>query len=186
MQPVVLHFSHVTKSCKKVKKLPILDHLAFQKINFAFINAFYVSVTKCWTTVDKTQLLLSYVKPHNPMSVDTVSFWLKEFLKLFGIDTTVFSGHSTRAAAASEHRSTEVLAQEFSCEVSKVFKNTYFEKHMRTTASIISYYIWLVKASLRVYYAYFVYHPGALTILAFCKENFVELVDSDIRYYIFL
>ena len=32
----------------------------------------------------------------------------------------------------------------------------------------------------------FVYHSGALTILQFCKENFEELADWNIWYYIFL
>ena len=36
---VVLHFRRVTKCWKKVKKLPILNYLNFQKINFALLNA---------------------------------------------------------------------------------------------------------------------------------------------------
>ena len=32
-----------------------------------------------------------------------------------------------------------------------------------------------MKALLQVYYLYFVYHSGALAILAFCKGNFEEL-----------
>ena len=34
------------------------------------------------------------------MSVDTVSHCLKEFLRLSGIDTSIFTGHSTRTASA--------------------------------------------------------------------------------------
>ena len=36
------------------------------------------------------------------MSADTVSRWLEEFLKLSGIDTNVFTGHSTTTASVSE------------------------------------------------------------------------------------
>ena len=43
-----------------------------------------------------TQLL------HNPVSVDTVSHWLKEFLIPSGTDTSIFSGHSSRTATASK------------------------------------------------------------------------------------
>ena len=49
-----------------------------------------------------TQFLISYIKPYNPMSADTVSRWLEEFLKLSGIDTNVFTGHSTTTASVSE------------------------------------------------------------------------------------
>ena len=49
-----------------------------------------------------TQLLISYIRPHNPVSVDTVFCWLKEFLRLPGIDTSIFTGHSTRTASASK------------------------------------------------------------------------------------
>ena len=36
------------------------------------------------------------------MFVDTVSRWLKEFLRLSGIDTSILTGHSTRTALASK------------------------------------------------------------------------------------
>ena len=48
-----------------------------------------------------TQLLLSYQKPHRPVSTDTIARWIKLVLTEAGIDTTVFSAHSTRAASTS-------------------------------------------------------------------------------------
>ena len=47
------------------------------------------------------QLLLSFQKPHKPVSTDTISRWLKEVLAMSGIDTTVYKGHSTRSASSS-------------------------------------------------------------------------------------
>ncbi|XP_046350514.2 uncharacterized protein LOC124131340 [Haliotis rufescens] len=47
------------------------------------------------------QLLLSHLRPHKPVTRETVSRWLKNTLAMAGIDITVFSGHSTRAAATS-------------------------------------------------------------------------------------
>ena len=47
------------------------------------------------------QLLLSFQKPYQPVSTDTISRWLKTVLAKSGIDTSVFKGHSTRAASAS-------------------------------------------------------------------------------------
>ncbi|KAK2547262.1 hypothetical protein P5673_032872 [Acropora cervicornis] len=46
------------------------------------------------------QLWLSYQKPHNPASKDTVSRWIKEFLKISGIDISSYGAHSTRAASS--------------------------------------------------------------------------------------
>ena len=47
------------------------------------------------------QLLVSYQKPYQPVSTDTISRWLKTVLAKSGIDTSVFKGHSTRAASTS-------------------------------------------------------------------------------------
>ena len=46
-------------------------------------------------------LWLSYSKPFKPVSRDTVSCWIKNVLEKAGINTKVFSAHSTRAAATT-------------------------------------------------------------------------------------
>ena len=46
-----------------------------------------------------TQFFISYIRPHNPVSVDTVLRWLKEFLRLSGTDTGIFTEHSTRTVS---------------------------------------------------------------------------------------
>ena len=51
------------------------------------------------------QQWLSYQKPHNPGSKDTVSRRIKEFLKKSGIDISSYGAHSTRAASSSAARS---------------------------------------------------------------------------------
>ena len=48
-----------------------------------------------------TQLLLSYQKPHRPVSTDTIARCIKVVLTEAGINTSVFSAHSTRAASTS-------------------------------------------------------------------------------------
>ena len=50
-----------------------------------------------------TELPISHTNPHKPVSVDTVSYWLKEFLRLSeAISTSIFTKHSTTAASASK------------------------------------------------------------------------------------
>ena len=51
---------------------------------------------------DNKQLFVSYQKPYQPVSRDTISRWVKVVLDNAGIDTTVYSAHSTRAAATSK------------------------------------------------------------------------------------
>ena len=45
------------------------------------------------------KLFLSYDRPHKPVSRDTISRWTKETLRRCGIDTKVFTAHSTRSAS---------------------------------------------------------------------------------------
>ena len=48
------------------------------------------------------QLLLSYVKLFKPVTVDTISRWLKLVLVQAGIDTTLFRAQTTHCAAVSK------------------------------------------------------------------------------------
>lgn len=50
---------------------------------------------------DKSQLFISFIKPHNPVSSATIARWLKLVLELAGIDTSIFKAHSTRGASTS-------------------------------------------------------------------------------------
>ena len=48
-----------------------------------------------------SKLFISYIKPHKPISTDTLSRWIKLVLASAGIDTSVFKTHSVRGAATS-------------------------------------------------------------------------------------
>ena len=48
-----------------------------------------------------TQLFNSFQSPFQPVFKDTIARWVKETLKLAGIDTSKFSAHSCRAASTS-------------------------------------------------------------------------------------
>ena len=47
------------------------------------------------------QLLLSYLRPHGPISRDSLARWTITVLELAGVDTKRYKGHSTRGASAS-------------------------------------------------------------------------------------
>ncbi|KAJ8976642.1 hypothetical protein NQ317_011150 [Molorchus minor] len=50
---------------------------------------------------NNTNLLISYKKPHNTVTTSTISRWIKTTLLRSGIDTTIFTAHSTRHASTS-------------------------------------------------------------------------------------
>ena len=77
-------------------------HLGFEKTELCVIRC----LKRC--------LLKSYIRPHNPVSMDTVSRWLKEFLRLSGIDTSIFTGHRTRTGPASKAKQVGLSLPEIS------------------------------------------------------------------------
>ena len=50
------------------------------------------------------QLFISYIKPHKAVTTVTIGRWIKQVLSLVGIDTSKFTGHSTRSASSSKAR----------------------------------------------------------------------------------
>ncbi len=49
-----------------------------------------------------SKLFVSHAPPHASVSKTTIARWIKETLKLAGIDTSIFTPHSTRAASTSQ------------------------------------------------------------------------------------
>lgn len=60
----------------------------------------FVDRTSVYRSTDK--LFISYLKPYNNVTSQTLSRWLKLSLKLGGIDTSMFKAHSFRHAATSK------------------------------------------------------------------------------------
>jgi integrase len=60
----------------------------------------YIAETETVRDAGK-HLLLSYIKPHRPVSRDTIGRWIRSTLHDAGIDISVYKPHSTRSAAAS-------------------------------------------------------------------------------------
>ena len=79
----------------------------------------------------KSKLLLSYVKPHNPITSSSVARWLMSMLTSAGIDTSTFKAHSVRgasvsAAASAGLTSNQILhAADWSSE--SVFQRFYYK-----------------------------------------------------------
>lgn len=56
----------------------------------------------------RSWLLLSFVKPHHPVTTSSVFKWLKTIMTKGGINTNQFKAHSTRLASVSKAYFAEV------------------------------------------------------------------------------
>ena len=69
------------------------------------LNAYLLKTLKLRT---KSKLFISYIKPHLPVSKDTIARWCKDVMKVSGIDITRYTTHSCRSAVASKAKSAGV------------------------------------------------------------------------------
>lgn len=98
----------LTKNVKQGESLKCCFHASFPQNALLCVCkclAEYEYRTLEWRPTDPSkpnQLLLSYITPHKPVSSATVARWLKELMQLAGIDTSLFKGHSIRAAVTTE------------------------------------------------------------------------------------
>ena len=67
---------------------------------------FYLKVSEPWRRKGgRSQLLLSFLKPHKPISPATLARWIKEMLRFSEINTDIFKAHSVRSASTSKAKS---------------------------------------------------------------------------------
>ena len=71
----------------------------------------YLEITESFRK-HHTMLLISHVKPHGPVSTNTIGRWTKTIMKDAGIDVTKFTSHSSRAASTSYGKSSGLTLQE--------------------------------------------------------------------------
>ena len=91
------------KHSRKGKHQDPLEFKAFkQNINLCVVNLIsnYLERTGPLRQ-DSCQLLISFNKPHRPVSKDTIKRWIKEVLSRSGIDTSKYTAHSTRASSTT-------------------------------------------------------------------------------------
>ena len=65
----------------------------------------YIERTKDWRQKpEQSKLFLTTIKPHTPVAKTTISNWIKHTLKQAGINTELFTAHSTRSSSSSKSR----------------------------------------------------------------------------------
>ena len=82
------------------------------------------------------QLFISFRKPHAAVTKNTISNWLRAVLNRAGIDTNIYKGHSTRAAASSAANKNQVPVSDILTTAGWANENTfrlYYNKPIQKT-----------------------------------------------------
>ena len=112
-QPNLQYVFQINKLLKTSRPAKHFSHLVLQAYptdeQLCIFKTIQVYLAKTKPLRGKhTQLLISYQKPHKPVSTDTIARWLKTVLEKAGIDTNIFHAHSTRAASTSAAKTTKL------------------------------------------------------------------------------
>ncbi|XP_039304918.1 uncharacterized protein LOC105201915 [Solenopsis invicta] len=99
----------------------------------------YLKATSALRREGCDHLFISLRAPHGPVSTQTLARWVKLELKAAGIDTSVFSAHSTRHAATSLAASKGISLDEIRCTAgwsrsSDVFAQFYNRSILKTSS----------------------------------------------------
>ena len=99
----VFYIHELLKTSKPGRQYGCLELRAYSEDPQLCVVTFIQEYVKRTNVLRKgsTQLLLSYFKPYQPVSTETIGRWLKTVLKNAGIDTKQFGAQSTRSASVS-------------------------------------------------------------------------------------
>jgi hypothetical protein len=99
----VFLLTSLLKTSAPTRHLTHIEILAYpQDPKLCVINCLNAYLTRTKSNrFGTSQLFLSVQKPFKAVSRDTISRWLKSVLDMAGIDTTIFTAHSTRTASTS-------------------------------------------------------------------------------------
>lgn len=103
---------------------------------------FYLNTTKSLRADNNDYLILTHRKPYHTATSQTISRWIRSTLKSAGVDTSKFSGHSTRHASTSAAYRGGVNIEEIRkyagwTEKSNVF-NKFYNKPISTPADLFA------------------------------------------------
>ena len=96
----------------------------------------YLDRSKAWRAgADKTQLLLSYIRPHTEVVSCTIAGWVVELMKQSGIDTSEFRAHLTRGAFTFKAKAKGLSCQEILAMGNWKKESTFRRHYLREIAS---------------------------------------------------
>lgn len=99
----IFYVSQILKHSKKGRHQDPIEFLAFTDNKSLCIVDMLKEYLRKTSTIrqNEEKLLISYQSPHQSVSKDTIKRWIKTIMEMAGINTKVFTAHSTRAASTS-------------------------------------------------------------------------------------
>lgn len=100
-----LKFNSLLKTCRQGFRRPNIVLKAYpadRRLCVYTVLVEYLKRTLPLRSDNDDALFISYVKPHNAASKDTLSCWIRYIMTQSGIDMYVFSPHIVRAASVSK------------------------------------------------------------------------------------
>ena len=88
-------------------------------------------------TSTRNPLFISVRRPFRPVKAATIGHWLKDMLKAAGINTSIFSAHSTRSAATSKAKATGVPMSEILKVANWSSSSTFCRFYNRTISPVL-------------------------------------------------
>ena len=136
-----IHFTleKPSKTTRQGQKLPTIVLHKYDKddaLDVVGCLDAYLNITRPWRLNAKfDRLLLSTVSPHKPVATSTISNWLKAVLKTVGIDTAVYTGHSTRSATTSKAKQVGVSVADIINRANWARASTFHKFYHKDTSS---------------------------------------------------
>ena len=109
-----IHYSGLLKQARAGCNNPVAEIRAYpidRRLCPLFVFKEYLKRTKDIRGKNKC-LFISYIKPHGPVSRDSISRWLKSVMVSAGVDCSVYKPHSIRSAAVSKAKNNMVPIDE--------------------------------------------------------------------------
>jgi integrase len=98
----------------------------------------YIRATSPWRSPESESLFLSIMKPHNPVTKDTLGRWIRELVAAAGIDIRTFAPHSIRSATASRALKAGVSIPEILKAADWSSEHTFLKYYRRDVATNFS------------------------------------------------
>ena len=78
------------------------------------------------------RLFISYVRPHKPVTTDTLARWFKSVPRSKGIDTSVFKAHSVRSTSSSHAYARGVPIADILRTADWTYEKTFSKYYLRS------------------------------------------------------
>lgn len=98
---VEIRYSSLLKTSKPGKHLENVKLPLYSEKELCIVETISEYLERTKLIRQDSKLFISTMKPHKGVSRDTISRWIRDTMKMSGIDVSKFCPHSTRAAATS-------------------------------------------------------------------------------------